>query len=60
MDTEMMAGEFQLWLEAHADRAEAALDGLTAIESAIVQLPPAQAQAITDLTNLLARALARD
>lgn len=57
---DQVAEEFRTWIEAHPDRAEAALDGLAELESSIMQLPPSQAAAITDLNNMLARALGKD
>jgi HAMP domain-containing protein len=52
------AEEFNLWLSSHTDRAEAAADALDALD--LSTLPPSQIAALTDLANLLAKALGRD
>jgi hypothetical protein len=54
--------EFRCWLEQHPERVEAALEGLTDLDvaAAITSLPRSQAEAITTLVNLLAKATGRD
>jgi hypothetical protein len=57
---EQVAEEFATWLRQHPKRAEAALEAIAALEPHVVELPPSQAFAITDINNMLARALGRD
>ena len=52
--------DFRTWIENHPDRPENALEAITALEGAIIKLPRPQVAAITDLNNLLAKALGRD